>query len=342
MKGVAVVGAGSWGTAVAALLGAKGIRVTMWARDEEAAARITAEHRNPRHLSDVVLPDAVVATSDVHAAVSGAEVVVVATPSHAVRDIAEAMRGAIGPQTPVVSLAKGIERGTLLRMTQVLAEVLGRPERLAALSGPNHAEEVSVGIPSATVVAAYDETVGLELRDLFSTPAFRVYTNPDVVGVEIAAATKNVIAVAAGMSDGLGYGDNTKATLMTRGLAEMARLGTRLGANPLTYMGLAGVGDLIATCTSRHSRNRALGEHVARGGTVESFAEQTRMVAEGALACVAVDELGRQAGVDMPITHQVRAILYEGASVRSAAGALMGREAKDELHGMGLVDDEEA
>lgn len=342
MRRIAVVGAGSWGTAVAALLGGKGLDVTLWARDPEAAARISAERRNPRHLSDVLLPETVTATSDVRETVSHADIVVVATPSHAVRSIAGAMADAVGPRVPVVSLAKGIERDTLLRMTEVLAEVLGRRERLAALSGPNHAEEVSVGIPSATVIAAYDEEVGLALREVFSTPSFRVYTNPDVIGVEIAAATKNVIAVAAGMSDGLGYGDNTKATLMTRGLAEMARLGTRLGANPLTYMGLAGVGDLIATCTSRHSRNRALGEHIARGGTVESFAEQTRMVAEGALACIAVDELGRRVGVDMPITHHVRAILYEGASVQSAADALMGREAKDELHGMGLVDDEEA
>jgi glycerol-3-phosphate dehydrogenase (NAD(P)+) len=324
---------------MAALLGGKGLSVTLWARDPEAAARISSEHRNPRHLSSVALPETVSGTSSVEAAVHGADVVVVATPSHAVRSIAEAMRDALAPTTPVVSLAKGLERETLLRMTEVLSEVLGGKERIAALSGPNHAEEVSVGIPSASVVAAYDETLGLALREIFSAPTFRVYTNPDVVGVEIAAATKNVIAIAAGISDGLGYGDNTKATLMTRGLAEMARLGTHLGANPLTYMGLAGVGDLIATCTSRHSRNRGLGEHVAHGGTVESYAAKTHMVAEGALACIAVDELGKRVGVDMPITHQVRAILYEGASVSSAADALMGREAKDELHGMGLVED---
>ncbi|MDI6844083.1 MAG: NAD(P)H-dependent glycerol-3-phosphate dehydrogenase [Anaerosomatales bacterium] len=339
MTRIAIIGAGSWGTAMAALLGGKGLDVALWARDPEAATTITTEHRNPRHLTDVVLPRRVTATSDVRAAIDGAEVVVIATPSHAVRAAAEAMRGALASSTPVVSLAKGLERDTLMRMTEVLSEVLGNRERVAALSGPNHAEEVSVGIPSASVVAAYDEALGLRLREVFSAATFRVYTNPDVVGVEIAAATKNVIAVAAGMSDGLGFGDNTKATLMTRGLAEMARLGTRLGANPLTYMGLAGVGDLIATCTSRHSRNRALGEHIARGGTVESFAEQTHMVAEGAFACVAVDELGKRYGVEMPITHQVRAILYEGASVSSAADALMGREAKDELHGMGLVDD---
>ncbi len=236
-----------------------------------------------------------------------------------------------------MNLSKGVERGTDMRMTEVLEDVLGNRARLAALSGPNHAEEVSKQVPSATVIAAYDEGVGRMFQDVFMAPTFRVYTNPDVVGVELCAACKNVVAVAAGMSDGLGYGDNTKATLMTRGLAEMARLGTRLGANPLTFMGLAGVGDLIATCTSRHSRNRGLGEHVALGGSVESYAAETHMVAEGAYSCVSVDELGHREGLELPITHQVRSILYEGASPLTAGELLMGRSAKDELHGMGLI-----
>jgi glycerol-3-phosphate dehydrogenase (NAD(P)+) len=224
-------------------------------------------------------------------------------------------------------------------MTEVLEDVLGNRARLAGLSGPNHAEEVSRGIPSATVVAAYEESIGRLFQDAFMTKFFRVYTNPDVVGVELAGASKNVVAVAAGMSDGLGYGDNTKATLMTRGLAEMTRLGRAVGANPLTYMGLAGMGDLIVTCTSRHSRNRALGELVARGGTMQEFYDKTRMVAEGAVSCISVDELGKREGVELPITHQVRAILYEGASALDAGDVLMGREARDELHGMGLVFD---
>jgi glycerol-3-phosphate dehydrogenase (NAD(P)+) len=172
-------------------------------------------------------------------------------------------------------------------------------------------------------------------------PAFRVYTNPDVIGVELGGASKNVVAVAAGMSDGLGYGDNTKATLMTRGLAEMSRLGSHLGANPLTYMGLAGMGDLIVTCTSRHSRNRALGEWIARGGTTESYAAETHMVAEGAKSAIAVDDLARSIGMELPITHQVRAILYEGHSPSEAGAILMGRSATDELHGLGLIDDDE-
>jgi glycerol-3-phosphate dehydrogenase (NAD(P)+) len=261
------------------------------------------------------------------------------TPSVGVRTTAESMLPHIGDATPVVILSKGVENGTLMLMTEVLEDVLGNPARLAGLSGPNHAEEVSRGIPSATVVASADEGVARLFQDAFMTPFFRVYTSTDVVGVELAGASKNVIAVAAGMSDGLGYGDNTKATLMTRGLAEMTRLGRRLGANPLTYMGLAGMGDLIATCTSRHSRNRALGELVAQGGTMNQFYERTHMVAEGALSCVTVDELGAREGVELPITHQVRAILYEGASPQEAGALLMGREARDELHGMGLVED---
>lgn len=338
---IAVIGAGSWGTAISAILGGNSHEVQLWAREPEIAEGINATARNPVYLTDVVLPGSVVATPDLEAALHAAEAVVMVTPSHGVRGTAEAMKPFLSATTPVVNLSKGVERGTDMRMTEVLEDVLGNKGRLAALSGPNHAEEVSKMVPSATVIAAYDEPVGRMFQDAFMAPTFRVYTNPDVVGVELCAACKNVVAVAAGMSDGLGYGDNTKATLMTRGLAEMARLGTRLGANPLTFMGLAGVGDLIATCTSRHSRNRGLGEHIARGGTVDSFAAETNMVAEGATSCISVDDLAHREGMELPITHQVRAILYEGASPATAGGLLMGRAAKDELHGMGLVFDEE-
>lgn len=339
MKRVAVVGAGSWGTGVAWLLGTKGVPVSLWARSAEVAEGITATRRNPRYLRDVVLPSDVVATHDIERAVRSVDVVVVATPSQGVREAAEHIAPFLGPRTTVVSLAKGLESGSLLRMTEVLADVLGGPERLAALSGPNHAEEVSRGIPSTTVIAAHDEAVGLQLQDLFMAPSFRVYTNADVRGVELAGASKNVIAVAAGMSDGIGYGDNSKASLMTRGLAEMTRLGRHMGANQLTYMGLAGMGDLIATCTSQHSRNRALGESVARGGTIASYYEATHMVAEGAVSCVTVDELARRLGVELPITHVVRAILHEGMAPAHAVESLMMRGATDELHGMGLVED---
>jgi glycerol-3-phosphate dehydrogenase (NAD(P)+) len=339
LRSAAVIGAGSWGTAIASVLGGKGVATALWARSADVADHIAAEGRNPRYLTNVQLPSCVSATTDLEKAVRGADVIIVATPSKAVRGAAESLRPVWNGEAPVVSLAKGLERGSLLRMTEVLADVLGGTSRLAALSGPNHAEEVSRAIPSATVIAAYDEGVGIALRDFFTTPAFRAYTNSDVVGVELAAASKNVIAVAAGMSDGLGFGDNTKASLMTRGLAEMSRLGRREGANPLTYMGLAGMGDLIATCTSCHSRNRGLGECIARGGSVEQYETETHMVAEGAVSCVTVDEMGARDGLEMPITHQVRMIVHEGAFVGEAVGALMGRESTDELHGMDLADE---
>lgn len=336
---ITVVGAGSWGTAVSWLLSGKGHEVRLWAREPEIAEGINTDHRNPVYLPDVVLPEATFASPDIGEALYGAEAVVMVTPSVGVRATAESMREHLPADTPVIILSKGVENETFMLMTEILEDVLGGRERIAGLSGPNHAEEVSKGVPSATVVAAYDERVGAFFQDAFMTRTFRVYTNPDVVGVELCAASKNVIAVAAGMSDGLGHGDNTKATLMTRGLAEMARLGKRKGANPLTYMGLAGVGDLIATCTSKHSRNRGLGEHVARGGSVASYEAETHMVAEGAVSCISIDELGKRLGVELPITAQVRAVLHEGASLAAASDALLGREAKDELHGMGLVDD---
>ena len=336
---ISVIGAGSWGTAVSWMLGGKGHDVRLWSRETHIAEGINAEHRNPVYLPDVILEPSVYSTDDIESALSGAEAIVMVTPSVGVRETALAMKPFLGPDVPIVILSKGVEGGTNLLMTEVLDDVLGNRGRIAGLSGPNHAEEVSRGIPSATVVAAYEEPIGQLFQDIFMTRFFRVYTNPDVVGVELCGASKNVVAVAAGMCDGLGYGDNTKATLMTRGLAEMSRLGRVVGANPLTYMGLAGMGDLIATCTSRHSRNRGLGELVAQGGTMQQFYEKTHMVAEGAIACITVDELGKREGLELPITQQVRAVLYEGQPVSNAEDALLGREARDELHGLGLVED---
>ena len=336
---ISVVGAGSWGTAIAWLLGGKGHDVRWWSRETEIAEGVNAEHRNPMYLPDVVLNPTVYATPDMPDALQGAEAVVMVTPSFGVRETAQVMAETLSPNTPVVVLSKGVEGGTNMLMTEVLADVLGNKRRVAGLSGPNHAEEVSKGIPSATVVAAYDAQVGELFQRIFMTSFFRVYTNPDVVGVELCGASKNVVAIAAGMCDGLGYGDNTKATLMTRGLAEMTRLGRALGANPLTYMGLAGMGDLIVTCTSRHSRNRGLGELIAKGGTMQEFYDKTHMVAEGAVACITVDELAQREGLELPITEEVRAVLYEHKPLTTAQEALLGREAADELHGLGLVED---
>jgi len=336
---ISVIGAGSWGTAVSWLLSGKGHEVSLWAREVEIAEGVNSEHRNPLYLPEVALNERVTASNDVEQALQGADAVVMVTPSVGVRATAEAMKSALGHDTPIVILSKGVEQDTLMLMTEVLEDVLGNRDRIAGLSGPNHAEEVSKGVPSATVVASYDEGVGRLFQDAFMTDFFRVYTNRDVIGVELCGASKNIVAIAAGMCDGLGYGDNTKATLMTRGLAEMSRLGAALGANPLTYMGLAGMGDLIVTCTSRHSRNRGMGELIAQGGTMQEFYDKTHMVAEGAVACIAVDELGKREGVELPITHHVREILYEGMDPRTAGQFLMGREARDELHGMGLIVD---
>lgn len=336
---ISVIGAGSWGTAVSWLLGNNGHEVSLWARETEIAQGVNAQHRNPLYLPEVELPASVTASDDVGVALQGAEAVVVVTPSIGVRSTAEAMKPHLGDSTPVVILSKGVEQDTLMLMTEVLEDVLGNRDRIAGLSGPNHAEEVSRGIPSATVVAAHNEDVARLFQDAFMTQTFRVYTNPDVIGVELCGASKNIVAIAAGVCDGLGYGDNTKATLMTRGLAEMSRLGRALGANPLTYMGLAGMGDLIVTCTSRHSRNRGLGEMVANGGTMQEFYDKTHMVAEGAVACLSVAALGEREGVEMPITNMVKAVLYDGLDPRIAGAELMGRAARDELHGMGLVVD---
>jgi glycerol-3-phosphate dehydrogenase (NAD(P)+) len=339
MTHVAVIGAGSWGTSVSWLLGGKGHEVSLWAREPEVADGINSSHHNPVYMRDIVLPDSVVASPDIEQVLFRADAVVIVTPSMGVRTTAESMAPHLPSDAPVIILSKGVETGSLMLMTEVLEDVLGNRARLAGLSGPNHAEEVGKGIPSATVVAAYDDRVGRLFQDLFMTRFFRVYTNPDVVGVELCGASKNVIAVGAGMSDGCGYGDNTKATLMTRGLAEMSRLGHAMGANPLTYMGLAGVGDLIATCTSKNSRNRSLGEFVGKGGTLEEWSARTSMVAEGAFACIAVEDLGERVHVELPITRQVRAVLYEGVPVEAGEEALLGRAARDELHGLGLIDD---
>lgn len=327
---IAVIGAGSWGTAVSWLLGSKGYDVTVWAREREIADAINTEHRNPTYLREVELPESVTATHDIAQAVAGAEAVVMVTPSVGVRTTAEAMAPHLGPEVPVVILSKGVEGGTSLLMTEILAEVFGNDSRIAALSGPNHAEEVSRGVPSATVVASHSEETSAFFQELFSTPFFRVYTNDDVTGVELCGAGKNVVAIAAGMVDGLGFGDNTKASMMTRGLAEMARLGGAMGANPLTYMGLAGMGDLVVTCTSKHSRNRSLGEFVAKGGTVEEWEAQSKMVAEGAVAARSIRELARARGVDVPLTDKVYEILYEGHPATEAVADLMERPTKTE------------
>jgi glycerol-3-phosphate dehydrogenase (NAD(P)+) len=326
--GVVVVGAGSWGTTIAALLGAKGPTV-LWARSPGLAAAITRDAENGRYLPGVALPPSVRATASLADAVDGASVVLVAVPSHGFRAVLEGMAGALPPAAAVVSLAKGIEAGTNLRMSEIIAEVLpGRPA--GVMSGPNLAHEVAAGQPAATLVAMPDAALAERIQDLLHCATFRVYTGTDVIGCEIAGATKNVMAIAAGVCDGFGFGENTRAFLITRGLAEQGRLGIALGGHPLTFGGLAGVGDLVATCTSPQSRNRTVGFELGRGRALDDVLATMHMVAEGVRSAAPLVALAEDHGVEMPIAAQVAALVAGRTTPFDALAALMERPAKPE------------
>lgn len=326
---VGVIGAGSWGTTVAALACAN-TPTTLWARRPELVEQINAARVNPDYLPSFTLPDQLVATSSMEDAVGGADVVVMAAPSHGFREVARDVARFIRPWVPVVSLTKGIERETLMRMTEVAAEELpGRP--VGVMTGPNLAKEILAGQPAASVVAIPDRTIALELQRILTRPSLRVYTNPDVVGCEVAGVVKNVIAIASGMAEGMEFGDNTRATLITRGLAEMSRLGTAMGGDPITFAGLAGMGDLIATCSSSQSRNNSVGLALGRGQTIDEILASMNMVAEGVKSSPSVLDLARRHDVEMPITEQVVAVCHEGRSAREALAALMSRTSKSEL-----------
>ena len=328
---VAVVGAGSWGTAFAAIPAEKGVETALWARRPELAEEIAARHQNPDYLPGFDLPPSLLATGDLEKALHRASVVVLAVPSHAFREVFRRVVPLLEGRTALVSLTKGIEQDTLQRMTEVMAEEADLdPTRMAVVSGPNLAREVVRRMPSASVVACVDDATAESLQSLFMAPFFRVYTNPDVVGCELCGAMKNVIAISAGIADGMGFGDNSRASLITRGLAEMARLGTRIGANPLTFAGLAGMGDLVATCISEQSRNRSVGLELARGRSLAEIVAATHMVAEGVRNSIAVSRLAAQRGVEMPITEQMVAVLYHGKDPRRAVEELMTRELKAE------------
>jgi glycerol-3-phosphate dehydrogenase (NAD(P)+) len=325
---IAVLGAGSWGTTIASLT-SRNVATVLWARRPELARAINSAHRNPEYLPTGALPLSLVATADLQQAVTGASVVVMAVPSHGFRTILEQAEPFIAAGAPIVSLTKGMEQGSLKRMTQVVAEVApGRPA--GVLTGPNLAGEIMAGQPAASVVALEDEALADELQYLFSTDELRVYTNPDVVGCEVAGALKNVIAIASGMGDGLGFGDNTRAALITRGLAELTRVGTALGGDPFTFAGLAGMGDLVVTCISARSRNRHVGEQVGRGRDIADVVAEMKMVAEGVKTSRAALDLAATVGVEMPIAEQVVAVLYEGKKAADAIPTLMLRQSKPE------------
>lgn len=328
---VRVIGSGSWGTAVAAMT-AHATDTLLWARRGAVAAEINDAHTNASYLGDLPLPSDLRATSDLTAAVEGADVLVMAVPSHGYREVLAAFADSVPPDVPIVSLSKGIEQSTLMRMTEVTADVLPNHDRsvIGALTGPNLAKEIVEGQPAATVIAIEDETTASMLQRLYMAPRFRVYTISDVIGAESAGAVKNVMAIAAGMAVGKGFGDNTLATLITRSLVEMTRLGVAMGGDQRTFMGLAGVGDLVATCNSTQSRNHKVGVGLGQGRSLDDIVSEMNMVAEGVKSTRGVLALADRHGVEMPIAEQVGRVLYEGVDPADALDELMTREAKRE------------
>ncbi len=333
-KEVAVIGAGSWGTALSQLLALNGHRIRLWARNAEVVHIVNAEHYNPRYLSDQPLSESIVATLSYAEAIDGADAVVIVTPSSILRSVAQTLSALVDAATPIIVCSKGVEEGSGLLPLEVFESELGGVERLAVLSGPNHAEEVIKGIHSATVIASSSEATACFFQELFATDFFRTYISDDTCGVELCAAFKNVIAIAVGLSYGLKFGDNTAALLITRGLAEMGRLVKACGGNTITCMGLAGTGDLIATCMSEHSRNRRFGETLAQGATLNDFSVETHMVVEGAYACKTLKTLADLYHVELPITDVVRGVVWEGVDLETSIEALTSRSLKAEFWGL--------
>jgi len=331
MTKVAVFSAGSWGTAFSIVLADAGNDVTLWARRPELVEAINERHQNPDYQPGIDLPPAVSATADVEKALDGAEVVVLATPSQTLRANLTEWAPYLEKDAVMVSLMKGVELGTLSRMSQVIAQVTGAgPDRIVVVSGPNLSPEIARREPAASVVACEDEAVAQRIQDLCHSPAFRPYTSVDVLGCELGGAYKNVVGLAVGMAVGLGFGDNTTASVITRGLAETARLAMALDANPMTLMGLAGLGDLVATCSSPLSRNRTFGEKLGKGMTTEEIYASTRQVAEGAKSCSSLLALAERTGVDAPIAEHVEAVVAGRLTAKDMMQAFVARDTKAE------------
>ncbi len=324
-----VIGAGSWGTALAMILSKRSDRVMLYTREIDQAEEIRSSRMNSAYLPKVELPEALEITTDLEEAVKGASTLVMAVPSQAYRSVAKAIAPYLTGDELLIDVAKGIELGTLMTMSQVTEDVLGKM-RYVVLSGPSHAEEVAIGLPT-TLVAASEHLADAEIvQDLFTTDCLRVYTNPDVIGVELGGSLKNIIALGAGISDGMGFGDNAKAALMTRGIVEITRLGVALGGKPETFQGLSGIGDLIVTCTSMHSRNRRCGILIGEGKPVAEAVETVGMVVEGFYTVTSAYELARSKGVEMPITEELYGVIHEGKSAAKSVRNLMMREPKHE------------
>jgi glycerol-3-phosphate dehydrogenase (NAD(P)+) len=332
---ITIVGSGNWGTTLACLLAEAGRDTTLLVRTVGEASELRRAGENARYLPGVPLPPRLTIQSEMKEALAGCRLVLLAVPSQTMRQNVAALRPFLAPDTIMLSCAKGLERGSLLRMSEVIAGELGAGrERTGALSGPNIAREISEGKPAVSVVTTYGHAQAELAQSLLTSPGFRVYTSDDVVGVELAGALKNIIALGAGISDGMGAGDNAKAAFMTRGLAEIARLGRVLGANPLTFAGLAGLGDLVATCESPHSRNRRLGQALAEGLSLSDAQARLGQVAEGVTTVLTALELAARYAIEMPITKQLHAVLFEDKDVRGAIGELMQRDLKHELAGL--------
>lgn len=330
---VSVLVAGSWGTALASVLADNGKEVLLWSRNEEQVVEINEKHTNSRFLGDVTLSPSIIATNSLQDAVKDADAIIMVVPSSGMREVASRMRPFLKKDALVIHATKGFETGTLKRMTEILADELPEldPKRFVVLSGPSHAEEVIRKMPTTVVVAAQDLKAAEAAQDLLITSYFRVYTNPDVIGVEVGGALKNIIGLGAGLTDGLEFGDNAKAALVTRGLAEITRLGTAMGANPLTFAGLAGIGDLIATCTSQHSRNFRAGYQLAKGIPLDEVLKEMGMVVEGVKTTKAAYDLASRFDVTMPITNELHNVLFESKSPLLAVRDLMGRVRTHEM-----------
>lgn len=330
---IAVLGSGSWGTALAILLGKKGYQVKLWGRRADLAEAIERDRQNSQYLPGTMLPDSVSSTADIDDALCGAEAIVLAVPSAGVREVTVAIKGKVDESMLLIHAGKGLESETGLRGSEVICEELGEDigRECVALSGPNLAVELANDVPTATVVACCDPLRTIKVQEIFSSVSLRVYRNLDLVGVELGGALKNIFAIGAGISDGLGYGDNTKATLVTRGLMEMTRLGTALGAEAKTFTGLSGFGDLMATSASRLSRNNRLGLMIGQGKTLEESLHELGQVAEGMPTCEAAYLLSRKHNIYMPITEQIHEVLFEGKSPKQAVYDLMSRDGKDEI-----------
>ncbi|SDN37692.1 NAD(P)H-dependent glycerol-3-phosphate dehydrogenase [Alkalicoccus daliensis] len=333
MKKAAVIGAGSWGTALSMVLADNGHEVKLWTRSQEHAESIQQTGKNLRYLSGVELPSSIQATSSIQEAVSGSEFVIVVVPTKAMREVLPMLKDFLEKDAVIVHASKGIEPETHLRISEIIAEEVGdRP--VACISGPSHAEEVCKRQPTTITSSSIHTEIAEQVQDLFMNQSFRVYTNPDLIGVEIGGSLKNIIAIGSGMTSGLGFGDNARAALMTRGLAEISRLGVKLGANPLTFSGLSGLGDLIVTCTSFHSRNWRAGNMIGKGMSVSQVEAEMGMVVEGVRTTKAAFQLSKKLGVDMPITKELFEVLFEDKDVEKAVNALMGRVKKKEVEGL--------